>query len=244
MGISFTENWWQFLLIAVACYLIGSVNFAWLISRSKKKDITQMGSGNPGTMNMVRELGWKAGLATFVCDALKGGLPLLVAHLLFKDFYFKDSAVEVSDFIRHYCAVFVVVGHIFPATMNYRGGKGIASTLGAFWFSLSCENLWWILIGFVVAAVLIFFIYFTEWGSLGSLLGVTFCSISQAVIFVLRYQDMIRNAQVDLYLVWVFALLLAFNVLTWCAHYINLTRLFAGEEHRTSFKKFIKKKEN
>ena len=237
MGISFTENWWQFLLIALACYLIGSVNFAWIISKTKRKDITQMGSGNPGTMNMVRELGWKAGLLTFVCDALKGGLPLLVGHLLFKDFYFKDSAVEVSDFIRHYCAVFVIVGHIFPATMNYRGGKGIASTLGAFWFSLSCENLWWILIGFGIAVALISFIYFTEWGSLGSLLGVTFCSIAQAVIFVLRYQ----NTPVDLYLVWVFALLLAFNILTWCAHYINLTRLFAGEEHRTSFKKFIKK---
>ncbi len=239
MGISFTENWWQFLLMAIVSYLVGSVNFAWLISKAMKKDITQMGSGNPGTMNMVRELGWKAGLATFVCDVLKGGLPLLIAHLICKDYYFKDSPVEVSDFVRHFCAVFVVVGHIFPATLKHRGGKGIASTLGAFWFSLSCESLWWILIGFGVAAVLLLFIYFTEWGSLGSLLGVTFCSIAQAVIFVLRY----ANIALDLYLVWVFVLLLAFNILTWCAHYMNLTRLFAGEEHRTSFKKFIKKKE-
>lgn len=235
---SFTENWWQFVLLAVACYLIGSVNFARLISRSKNKDITKMGSGNPGTMNMSREFGWKIGALTFLCDALKGGLPALAGHLLYRGCVFEGTLIETSDFARYFCGLFVIVGHIFPVFMKFKGGKGIASTLGLFWVGLSCENLWWILLGFGVAVVLVGFIYVTEWGSLASLLGVTGCSIAQAVIFVQGYQYVPLNA----YLVCLYMFLLALNLLTWGAHYANLTRLFAGEEHHTSIKKLIKKK--
>ncbi|MBR4943226.1 MAG: glycerol-3-phosphate acyltransferase [Clostridia bacterium] len=237
--ISFGEHWWQFVLIAIACYLFGSINFAWLIARKKhNKDITKLGSGNPGTMNMTREFGWKAGLATFLCDALKGGLPVLAMHLLYKDCVFIVTGLRVSDCLRYFSAVFVVIGHIFPATMSFRGGKGIASTLGAYWFALSCENLWWILLGFVIAVIIISFIYYTEWGSMGSLLGVSMCSIIQAIYFVFRY----AGTPVHAHGIWIFGSLLALNFLTWCAHYKNVTRLFAGEEHRTSFKKIIKKK--
>ena len=196
-----------------------------------------MGSGNPGTMNMSREFGWKVGALTFVCDALKGGVPLLIGHILYKEYVFAGTGVAVSDFIRYFCVLFVIIGHIFPITMGFKGGKGIASTLGAFWFSLACEDLWWILVGFGVAAVLVGFIAVTEWGSLGSLLGVTGCSVAQMVIFVLRYSGMAFNA----YLVCTYMFILAINLLTWGAHYMNLTRLFAGEEHHTSIKKLVKK---
>ena len=56
---SFAQNWWQFLLRAIVCYFVGCFNFAVLISRLKRNDITKMGSGNPGTMNMSREFGIK-----------------------------------------------------------------------------------------------------------------------------------------------------------------------------------------
>ena len=71
-------------MIAIGCYLIGCFNFARLISRSKHKDITKMGSGNPGTMNMSREFGLKIGLLTFFCDALKGGVPALISYFLYR----------------------------------------------------------------------------------------------------------------------------------------------------------------
>jgi glycerol-3-phosphate acyltransferase PlsY len=93
-------------------------------------------------MNMTRQFGWKAGLATFVCDALKGGLPVLAVYLLYKDCIFIKTGLLVSDYVRYFSAVFVVIGHIFPVTMNFRGGKGIASTLGAYWVALSCESFW------------------------------------------------------------------------------------------------------
>ncbi len=233
-----SESWWQFVLMAIVCYAIGCINFALVISRSKKKDITKMGSGNPGTMNMSREFGLKFGLLTFVCDAIKGGLPALISYFIYQNYVFAGTNVVVSDVTRYFCGLFVVIGHIFPVQMHFKGGKGIASTLGLFWFGLSCESAWWALGGVGIALLLVLFIYATEWGSLGSLLGVTGCSIIQLLTFLLSYGQGAFNA----YLVWAYLLIFAINVLTWVAHRKNLYRLFAGEEHRTSIKKLSKKK--
>ena len=180
---SLEQNWWQLVLIAVACYLIGCVNFARLISRSKQRDITQIGSGNPGTMNMSREFGLKIGLATFLCDACKGGLAAMILYFVYRDYTFLGG-VAVSDFIRYFSGLFVIIGHIFPVTMRFKGGKGIASTLGLFWFSLPCDWVWWALIVFGCLVGVVLFIFWTEWGSLGSLLGVSGLSIIQMSIFV------------------------------------------------------------
>ena len=232
------QNWWQFVLSAVVCYLIGCFNFALFISKRKKSDITKIGSGNPGTMNMSREFGLKIGLLTFFCDAFKGGIPALVGYFLYKDYVFAGTPVHVADFSRYYFGLFVIVGHIFPVTMRFKGGKGIASTLGLFWVSLSCENLWMLLISFGFLLCLVLFILLTEWGSLGSLLGVSSFSVIQLIIFFLRYAREPLNA----YLVWLYMLIFAINLLTWCAHHKNLARLFSGEEHRTSLKKLAGKR--
>ena len=225
-------------MIAVICYFFGSINFAWLISRLMHKDITKMGSGNPGTMNVTRELGIKAGIATFAGDALKGVVPMVICYFIYCDYVFEGTKVFVSDFVRYFSAVCVVIGHIFPLSRYYKGGKGIASTLGIFWGGLSLEDPWWILLGFVVAAIIISFILVTEWGSLGSLFGVSLCSIIQLVMFFTRYSTQPVNA----YMVCLFMFILALNLLTWFAHRKNIQRLFAGEEHRTSFKKSRHKK--
>ena len=240
---SFVDNWWQFLIIAIVCYFLGSINFAWIISRLLHKDITKMGSGNPGTMNVTRELGVKAGAATFVGDALKGVVPMLICFFLYRNYYFeyKGTTVLVSDFIRYFTAVFVVFGHILPLSTRYKGGKGIASTLGIFWCGLSLESPWWILFGLVVGACIITFITLTEWGSMGSLFGVSVCSIIQLVIFFTRYEAVMKLG-VNPYLVCLFVFIFMLDILTWLAHRKNLRRLFAGEEHRTSFKKALHKK--
>ena len=234
-----SQNWWQFVIVAIVCYFIGCFNFALLISRFKKRDITKIGSGNPGTMNMSREFGLKVGVLTFFCDAFKGGIPALIGYFIYRDFVFAGTAVFVSDFIRYFCGVFVIIGHIFPVTMHFKGGKGIASTFGLFWICLACENPWWLLIGFGVFLFIVLFIFLTEWGSLGSLLGVTGFSLWQAVVFYLRY----GVATFNVYVVCLYMLILALNVLTWWAHRANLIRLFAGEERHTSIRKLAKKKQ-
>ncbi len=252
-AFSLSQNWWQFLVVAIVCYLIGCFNFARVISRKKHKDITKIGSGNPGTMNMSREFGWKIGVLTFLCDALKGGIPALIAYFIYRDYYFAGtefalaydgvsfvakSAFSVADFARYFCGLFVIIGHIFPVTTGFKGGKGIASTLGLFWFGLGCENGWWYLFVFLFFLFLVLFIFWTEWGSLGSLLGVSGLSIVQLIVFFVKYQSMPVNA----YLVAAYACILAINLLTWIAHRANLARLFSGEEHHTSIKRLAKKK--
>ena len=238
---SFAQGWYYFVLMAVICYFIGCFNFAVLIAKSKHKDVHKLGSGNPGTMNMSREFGLKIGLLNFVLDACKGGVPALAAFFLFRGCVFAGTQVLVSDFARYFCGLFVIIGHIWPVTMKFRGGKGIASSLGLFWFCLSCENAWNILIVFAVLLIVVVgYIALTEWGAMGSLLGVSGLSVWQGLVFFFRYpaEGILGNGWV----IGCFMLLLALNFLTWFAHRKNLVRLFAGEEHRTSVKKLSRGK--
>ncbi len=230
---------WCLAVAAVVCYLIGCFNFAVLISHIKKKDIRTEGSGNPGTMNMTRTFGLKIGAINFFCDVIKGGLPAVIAWIIFKDYVFEGTSVAVSDFMRYFCGLFVIIGHVFPVTMKFKGGKGIASTMGLFVFAIPCEpNGWWYI--FICVALLVgvlLYIIFAEWGSMGSLIGVSGLTVFQAVLFVLKYQSMLLNGWV----ISLFMLLLAINLLTWLAHRKNIYKLLAGEEHRTSVRKHKKK---
>ncbi|MBR7185927.1 MAG: glycerol-3-phosphate acyltransferase [Clostridia bacterium] len=232
------ELWYWFLLMAVACYFIGCFNFAVVIAKIKHKDVHKIGSGNPGTMNMSREFGLKIGFINFLLDACKGGVPAVISYFIFRGFVFAGTEIVISDFTRYFCGVCVIIGHIYPVTMRFKGGKGIASTLGLFWMSISCENPWFILLGFLGLLGVLTYIALTEWGSMGSLLGVTGFSLWQGIIFFLRYLDMLASGWV----IACFMMLLALNFLTWFAHRKNLVRLFAGEEHRTSVKKLSKGK--
>ena len=232
------QHWWQLIILAIASYFVGCFNFAVVISRWKKRDITKIGSGNPGTMNMTREFGIGIGLTTFLCDALKGILPTVAAYLIYKGYAFENTAVLTADFMKYFAMLFVVIGHIYPVTMKGKGGKGIATLLGAFWASLTCESGWFALIGFGFLIALVCFLIWTEWGSLTSMTGVSVFSIIQAVIFFNRY----GGTPLTVYLVCVYAFIVALNFLTWFAHRGNVVRLFSGEERRTSLKKMSKKK--
>lgn len=236
--LSLADSWYWFVLMAIVCYLAGCVNFAMLIARFKHKDAHKIGSGNPGTMNMSREFGLKIGFINFMLDVTKGGLLALVSYFIFRGYVFAGTNILVSDFTRYFCGVCVIIGHIWPVTMGFRGGKGIASTFGLFWFVLPCENPWYALIAFVALLGVLSYIALTEWGSMGSLLGVTGFSLWQGIEFWVKYQ----GEAVSGYLISLYVLLLIINFLTWFAHRKNLVRLFAGEEHRTSVRKLSKGK--
>ena len=236
--ITIAQSWYWFLLTAIVCYFIGCFNFAVIIAKARHKDVHKIGSGNPGTMNISREFGLKVGVFNFFLDALKGGLPALVSFFLFRGYVFAGTDVLVSDFVRYFCGLFVIIGHIYPVTMKFKGGKGIAATFGLFLFALSCEQVYFFAIVLASYGLIFAFIAVTELGSMGSLLGVTGFSIWQGVEFYLRYTEVLKNG----YVIALFMMLLAINFLTWFAHRKNLVRLFIGEEHRTSIKKMLKGK--
>lgn len=234
--LSFADGWYWFLIAAVACYLIGCFNFAVIISHIKKKDIRDVGSGNPGSMNMTRSFGLKFGAINFFCDVIKGGVPAVVGYFIFRDFVFAGTDILVSDFARYFFGLFVIIGHVFPAPLKFKGGKGIASTMGLFAFALACEQWWYFFVASAMLIGVLFYIILTEWGSMGSLIGVASITVMQAALFVVRYSGELTNGWV----LSMFALLLAINVLTWTAHRKNIYKLLAGEEHRTSVRRHKK----
>ncbi|MCD8295041.1 MAG: glycerol-3-phosphate acyltransferase [Clostridia bacterium] len=220
---------WYFLLIAVVCYFIGCFNFAVILSKFKKDDIRKEGSGNPGTMNMTRTFGAKWGAITLACDVIKGGLPALIGWIIFRNYVFAGTDILVGDFVRYLCGVCVIIGHVFPVTMKFHGGKGIASTWGMFLFALPCDTWWYFFIALVLLVLAALYVVFFKYGSTGSLLGVAAMSIFQAVVFILRYTEELTSG-------WVIAMLLMIliiNLITWLAHHQNLWQLCAGEEHKT-----------
>lgn len=234
--LSFAGSWYWFLLGGVISYFIGCFNFAVLIGRIKHKDIRHEGSGNPGTMNMTRTLGLKIGAINFFCDVAKGGVPALIGWIIFKNYYFAGTTFLVADFVRYFFGIMVIIGHIFPVTMKFKGGKGIASTMGLLAFALACDAWWYFIIAFFILVGVLVYIIFSEMGSMGSLLGVSSLTIFQAIVFFIRYSQNLLNVWVIVTLM----LLLAINVLTWAAHHKNICRLLAGEEHRTSVRKHKK----
>lgn len=231
MEVAFSQIWYWFLLGAVGSYLMGCFNFAILISRFKHKDIRGEGSGNPGTMNMTRTFGLKVGIFNFFCDALKGAIPVLTAYLAFRHMTFVGTSFVVSDFARFWFGTFAVIGHIFPVFLKFKGGKGIATTLGSFWMAISCEVWWFAIIIPVFFFLVVMYILVYEWGSMGSLIAVSSLTIWQAVIFFDRYTE------TNVWLIATLMLLLFINLLTWIAHHKNIYRLVAGQERRTIIRK-------
>lgn len=115
----------SYIIIAIIAYLIGSVNFSVLISKKMAGfDVREKGSGNGGTTNVLRTVGKKAAILTLLADVLKGVIAVLIAYLCGK---FIDSNPAI---LLQVAAIGVVVGHTFPIFFGFRGGKGIATSLG------------------------------------------------------------------------------------------------------------------
>ncbi len=227
----FSDIWWQILLIAVCSYLFGNINWALLISRFKKTDVRKMGSGNPGTLNMSRNFGLKIGILTLVLDVFKGVIPTLVAVLLYKGKYYAGSDFELSDLVGYIAGLCVILGHIFPVFMKFKGGKGIASTIGVFAVEFP-------LLAFILVLVAFGYVYLTECGSMGSFIVITPLAIVELISMHVKYYG--ANVPVQL---WLVTNLIIFLIMffPYAAHRKNLVRLVDGTEHPTSIKQMLKK---
>lgn len=232
---SFTELWYYFVIIAVVSYFIGCFNFALLISKLKKTDVRKLGSGNPGTMNMSRQFGLKIGLLTLLLDMLKGGIPVLIVFYIFKNMRFAGIDMPIYPLACYTAGISAIIGHIYPVTMRFKGGKGIATTFGMFAFILPCQSLWYLFIVFGALIATLLFIYITKWGGVGSLVGVTLFTVSQCVIFYFAYNNSINWAYITVQM-----LLLGNACLTFFAHRKNIFAVFRGEERKTLDRKMKK----
>jgi glycerol-3-phosphate acyltransferase PlsY len=117
----------QFLILIIFSYLLGAVPFGALIAKAHGKDLRTIGSGNIGATNVARALGKKWAYLCFALDVLKGLLPMLAAPQL--DMVDTQSGPGIlSLWLMVGCAA--VLGHIFPIYLKFKGGKGVATSLG------------------------------------------------------------------------------------------------------------------
>lgn len=219
-------------LVAVASYLYGNVNNAVLISRLLGKDIRKQGSGNPGTLNMSRTFGMGVGVLVLTLDIFKGVIPSLVSSLCFGDACFASSTYSVGVCARYVAGFFAVLGHVFPVLYRFKGGKGVATTIGVL---AVCD--WKITLAFGLVAIA--FIIFTGVGSVGSFIATTPPAIIFFVLELLGTNGLSGGA------FWFFVIAESCLVLTvllvYFAHRENLVRLFKGEEHKTDWLGMLKK---
>lgn len=234
MEVSFYMLWWQFLLLAIGSYLMGNINFAIIISKLKKKDIRKLGSGNPGTLNMSRNFGLKIGVLTLLLDIIKGVVPTLTGMLLYRNTFFVGTTLPIGEIAMVGCGFFAVLGHIFPVFMRFKGGKGIATTIGVF---LVCNPL----VAAISGALAIVFILFTEMGAVGSFIATTPGAIAACynVYMGYIYHQTVRPMQIVVIAI-TNLFIVAIIALTWYAHRKNIARLLAGEEHPTNWLQMIR----
>ena len=228
------------IIIAICSYMFGNINWAIIISKAKNKDIRTMGSGNPGTLNMSRNLGLKFGLLTFFLDIMKGVCPTLIAYLVFKGRSFEGTQFNVHDFAIYLCGLCAILGHIYPVIFKFKGGKGIATTIGVF---MVCEPINGVEWGIVVLMALIaagVFIYLTEFGAMGSFIAITPPAIASLIKLYLTYGT-ITDISTSCFYIATNTLIFAICFFTWFAHRKNIERMLAGEEHPTSIKEMVVK---
>lgn len=206
-----------YIIVAIIAYLIGSINFSILISKKMAGfDIREKGSGNAGTTNMLRAVGKKAAIITLICDILKGVVSILIAVLAGKIIKNLDNALLVQ-----LAGIFVILGHTFPVFFNFKGGKGIATSLGV----LLMVN-WQIgLICLVFALVLIALTKMVSVGSIAA--GILF-----PILVVFINQNYIVQSSNLSYLVFsiIIAIFVIFN------HRANVQRILTGTENKLSLK--------
>lgn len=211
-GVYVTVGVLSVLLMAAVAYLLGSLNFAIIISGKKyKEDIRSFGSKNAGMTNMMRTYGRTAAGLTLLGDSLKAFVACLIGYAVFG---------SMGSYIA---GLFCILGHMFPVFYRFRGGKGVVTSAVTI---LMC-NPFVFLILFVIFAILVLS---TKYISLGSVM----CMLFYPLIL-----DRINRMTVGYSTLEVlFAVMM--TVLVIFKHKENIKRLLAGKESKFSFKKSVK----
>lgn len=183
----------------IIAYLIGSVSSAIILSKFLNyPDPRTSGSGNAGATNILRSVGRKQALFVLIADALKGVVAIWIGMLL-----------GVHGALLGFVGVFAVIGHIFPVFFKFKGGKGVATGLGAilglsFWVAIACILAW------VVVAVL------KRYASLASIVAAIAAPVLMAVV----------GPRIYAFPAFVIALIIIWK------HTDNINRLKAGTENK------------
>lgn len=206
-------------------YVCGLFQTSYIIGRIHQTDIREHGSGNAGTTNALRTFGKKAGALTLLGDCLKCVVAILIAKALYT-----NSSADILPLLSLYAAAGCILGHNFPFYLNFRGGKGVAASVG-----LVIAFDWRIfLICFVVFFGLFFTTHYVSLCSISAYLTALICLI---IFGELGRYGMDRPHTIELYIV-----MAALTALAVYRHRANIVRLFKGTENKIFLGKSGEKK--
>ena len=203
-----------YIIVSLIAYLLGSISFSVIFSKKLAGfDVREKGSGNAGSTNVLRTAGKKVALLTLICDCLKGVVAVLVALIASKINTSLDGALLVQ-----LAGLLVVIGHTFPVFFKFKGGKGVATSLGVI-LTINWQ------IGLICLVFALVIMALTRFVSLGSILA----AVLFPVLSIFINANYISSGS---YIV--FAILLgAFVIFN---HRTNVKRLLEGKENKLSFK--------
>ncbi|MBN1941926.1 MAG: glycerol-3-phosphate 1-O-acyltransferase PlsY [Phycisphaerae bacterium] len=205
-----------FGVFPLAGYFIGSIPFGVLIARARGVDLRRVGSGNVGATNVVRSVGRGWGYLCFLLDLLKGFGPSLTAGVLLGATGATPNAAQQAAWLAIGAAC--VAGHVFPVWLGFRGGKGVATSLGV----VLGMYPWFTAPGLIVFGLWIIITLVSRYVSLGSVLS---CLAFVPVFAALHWSELPA-----LWPLAVFASVIVLLIL-W-RHRTNVRRLLAGTENR------------
>ena len=201
-----------YIIVSLVAYLIGSISFSVIFSKKIAGfDVREKGSGNAGSTNVLRTVGKKAAVLTLTCDVLKGVIAILIALLI--SIIWKETDVEI---LKYLAGFFVVLGHTFPVFFGFRGGKGVATSLGVL-LTLNWK------IGLICLIFALIIMAFTKIVSIGSILAAVLYPILTIFMGETKFLCIIISLLI--------AGLVVFN------HRENIKRLKNGTENKLSSKK-------
>jgi glycerol-3-phosphate acyltransferase PlsY len=222
-----------YLIVALIAYLLGSIPFGYILVRVfRGEDVRAIGSGNIGATNVARKAPG-LGVATLILDAAKGFsavvIATLAAHSRFNHYWsdtlglhrgiglYIDHADVSPPLLMTIAAVFAILGHVFPVWLKFKGGKGVATGVGAF-IALAPKAVLIVLVIFVAMVAVFRYI------SLGSIVAAAAFPMFAWLLY--RYQASPA----------VFAAMVCASALIIAKHHQNIRRLLAGTEHRFELK--------
>lgn len=207
-------------LTVILAYLLGSISFAVILSKLfLKKDVRELGSGNAGTTNVMRTGGFKLGALTFLGDVLKGLVACFLGKLIFA--YVFENGDVWAVYGAFLCGIACMLGHVFPVFFQFKGGKGIATSVGI--FLICCYPA--ILIGLAVFALSVWATKIVSVSSIIAAVTVVICTMIFSFI----------NSPA---LFWPQALLAALmGLLVILKHSENIKRLLNGTEKKLTIRK-------
>ena len=207
------------LICVLVGYVFGLIQTGYLYGKKNGVDLRKKGSGNAGTTNALRTMGWKAGGVTLLGDCFKCVAAVVVVHMIYG-----KTHTDMMPLLSMYAGMGVVLGHNYPFYLKFKGGKGIAATAGLI---ISTTNIWIVLI---CLAAFIAIVATTRYVSLGSMTVVTIYLIS-VIVYGQHGGFHVENVAYlhEMYGIATFLMKLAF----W-RHRANIKRLLSGTENKIS----------